>query len=621
MNKLLSKKTVSILLAGLMAVGALSGCAGGKGKKGASSFDDSKIVDFNKYHDSEDIPDWDGDKLELTLWSRASETQDSTIGKTSQYNCVANEAERVTGVKLSDKNSFDNAGGSADSRIAKMIATNNYPDIANGIPDITGLVQKGVLYRLDEYIEKYAPTVYKLFGPNSKIYGDEWNRQIKTFGGVYSISLSGVHSTVRDITEIDGNYDLSEEQLASAAGVGTSPYGSFYIREDILKQLYPDAKTSDELKAIFEKNGGFTQEEIFDVPIESSEDFIELLYKTKDILDKSGEKETSVMYTHNGTDNWYSLTTFGNIMGYNGNYFSYWDKETSQIKYTYKEDWFKDILKTWNKLIKDEVASKEALIDTSANFNEKLNSGKYIISLTKPSNEDNYKYRRVWVRYAFNQDKFVSFKGSDALAMRISVFNKNINEAQLIQTLRYIEFMTSDPGQKITYWGTKSMGLYEEDEDGNLRYTDKALETEMLMGNSTDQRRKYGLSSYWPAPLGVSASKFLPKLYYTEVSDYNSVYNPAVYERVETVTGVSANIYENSFTSKIEGVKKFWSARQGFEDAMQKIFASTDDASFEANYKEMLDYAESNGLTDEVLKECNEYYENDLNKDYMKYLK
>lgn len=618
MNKLFAKKIICTISALTMVLSVTAGC-GTKSAK-TSKFDDSKIIDFNEYKESEDIPDWDGDKLKMVLWSRASETQDTNIGKTSQYECVAKEAERITGVSLDDKNSFDNAGGSADSRIAKMIATNNYPDIANGIPDITNLVKKKVLFRLDEYVEKYAPTVYKLFGPDSKVYGDEWKRQMDTFGGVYSISLSGITSTVRDIAELDGNYDLTDEQVRSVAGVGTSPYGSFYVREDILKEIYPNAKSTAELEKIFNSKGEFTKEEMFDVPINSPEEFIDFTYKVKDVLDKKGEKESFAVYTHTGADNWPILTSAGNLMGYNGNYFSYWDKETKQIKYTFKEDWFKDVLKTWNQLIRDGVASKEALIDTSGNFNEKLNAGKYGIAFTEPSNSD-YKYRRVWVKYTYDQDKFVSFKTNDALMMRVSIFNQNMNEEQLKQALRYIEFMVSDPGQKITYWGTKSLGLYTEDENGNLKYTDKDLETEMLNGGSTDQRRKYGFSNYWPAPLGVSASKYAPKVYYTDVSSYSEIFNPAVYERVDSVTGTSADIYSNVFTSKIEAVKKFWSARQGFEDAMQAIFASANDATFETNYKAMIDYAVSNGLTDETLKECNELYENELNKDYMKYLK
>ncbi len=618
--KLFVKKIICTVSVLTMVLSLATGCKSNGKNNSSVKFDDSKIVDYNGYKDSEDIPDWDGEKLKLVLWSRASETQDTTIGKTSQYNSVAKEAERVTGVSLDDKNSFDNAGGSADSRIAKMIATNNYPDVANGIPDITNLVQKKVLFRLDEYIKKYAPTVYKLFGPDSKVYGDEWKRQMNTYGGVYSFSMSGVTGTVRDIAELDGNYDLTDEQLRSVSGVGTSPYASFYIREDILKELYPNAKTTADLDKIFKEKGEFTKEEIFDVPLNSPEDFINLTYKVKDVLAKKGEKETSVLYTHTGTDNWPILTAAGGIMGYNANYFSYWDKETKQIKYTFKEDWFKDVLKTWNQLIRDGVASKEALIDTSGAFNEKLTAGKYAIAFTEPTSSD-YKYRRVWVKYAYDQDKFVTFKTSDAMLMRISIFNQNINEEQLKQTLRYFEFMASDPGQKITYWGPKSLGLYEEDSDGNLRYTDKDLEKEMLNGGTTDQRRKYGFSNYWPSPMGVPASKYAPKLFYTDVSSYSEIYSPAVYERVESITGVSADIYTNVFTSRIESVKKFWSARQGFEDAMQAIFASADDKTFEANYKTMIDYAVSNGLTDETLKECNDLYEKELNKDYMKYLK
>jgi len=313
-------------------------------------------------------------------------------------------------------------------------------------------------------------------------------------------------------------------------------------------------------------------------------------------------------------------------MGYNGNYFSYWDKETKQIKYTFKEDWFKDVLKSWYELVRDDVASQEALIDTDATFKEKLNSGKYIITLQQYPNEESlkgqYKYRQVFCKYTFNKDKFVSFGSDDSSISRISFFNTKLTKQQLIQAIRCIDFLASDAGQKLTYWGPKKAGLYTEDENGKLQYKDEKMVADMLNSGITESKLKYNLDGVaWPTYPKVVASKFLPNLYYSKIEKYNKIYTPAYYEKSEIVKGNAADIYNNNFLAAVDGCKSFWAARSAFESAMMKIFASANDAEFESNYKAMVDLAVKNGLDDETLKEANDYYKNNYNKDYMEYLK
>ncbi len=575
-------------------------------------------INFNQYNNSEQIPDWTGNKLKLTVWVRASSTNDGETGKVSEMDLVGKEFARVTGVEFDKDLSFDNAGSSFDARIAKIIASNEYPDMATSIPDLKGLVEKGVLWRLDELVQQYAPTVYKMFGPDSQIYGAEWKRQMEEYGGVYSVSLSATNQAVRKMTKLDHSYDLTDEQIDKIAGLGGTPHGSFYIREDILKEIYPEAHTNDELKAIFEKNGKFTEEEIFDVPIDSPEQFIEMLYKIKDIIQKNGEINTYAFYTHSGTDNWPLLTQFAPIMGYNANYFSYWDKETKTIKYTFKEPWFKEVLRTYAKLIQDGVASQEALIDTTAQFSEKNNTGKYIVGLptnSKPKS-DEHAYRKVYVRYPFNEDKYPVFGNAEATLSRYSFFKQDLDENDIIQCVKMLEFAASDPGQKLTYWGPASAGLYEEDENGNLKFINEELDSAYTTGAKIDDvRRKYLYG--WPSVPAVSATKYHPNLYYDKNNKWGNAFNAAVYKKNNELLGLAPNIYENAVIGVIEGAANFWAARNGFESTLLKVFASANDQEFEANYNKLLEYAENYGLTDEVMEEFNKFYREEYNAEYM----
>ncbi len=619
-----AKKFLSLLLMITLVFSLLTSC--GEKKPTTVDFGDVELVDFSKYKDSDDIPDWQGEKIKLTVWSGANGPNSQYMGKISSDDVVTPEILRITGVEFDKENSFDNGGSSFDARIAKMIAAEEYPDMAVSIPDLTGLVDKGILYRLDEVIEEYAPNIYKLFGPDSKVYGDSWKKQMETYGGVYSLSNSANHFAIRDIAEIDGSYDLTQEEIISAAGIGSHDYGYFYMRDDVLKALYPEAHSVDELEAIFEKNGSFTKEEIFDVPLEKPEDFVKLVKDVNKYIKDNNMKNTYATFTHTGGDNWPVLNNMSKVMGYNANYFSYWDKESKQIKYTFKEDWFKDVLKTWYELVREDVASQEALIDTDATFKEKLNSGKYIITLQNLPSEESlsgqYSYRTVFCKYTFDKDKFVTYGSDDSSMSRISFFNTRLTQQQLIQAIRCIDFLASDVGQKLTYWGPKKAGLYTEDAEGNLQYKDEKLKSDMLNLGITEEKLKYNLdAAAWPTYPKVVASKYRPNIFYPEIEDYSVVYTPAYYEKAETVKGNSASIYTNDFLSAIDGCKSFWAARNAFESAMMKIFASENDAEFEANYKAMVQLAEKNGFDEDTLKEANDFYKNSYNKDYMEYLK
>ena len=76
-------------------------------------------------------------------------------------------------------------------------------------------------------------------------------------------------------------------------------------------------------------------------------------------------------------------------------------------------------------------------------------------------------------------------------------------------------------------------------------------------------------------------------------------------------------IYADAFLTQFEGAKNFWNARNGFEDAMVRVFAAKTDEEFEKRFNEMVKYAEDKGLTDEFYKEATKWYKEVYNKDFM----
>ena len=610
------KRGLTVILIAALMTGGVSGCK----KKQTEVTMGNTDINFGDYKDSEDIPSWEGSELKLSVWQDANSPNAYQRFSASPDDSVSPEIERITGVSFDSDNSFDNSGNSFDAKITQIIASGDFPDIGVSLPDLSNLTKTDKLWDIEEYVKKYCPNIMKLFGPDTA-YSSVWKEQKEKYGGLYALALGNNTGMLKKMNE-DGTYSLTNEQIESAVGKGENPYGYVYIREDILKKLYPEAHTSAELEEIFKNKGSFTKEEIFDVPLKSTQDFIDMLYKIQEMNLSDDEGKVYTMYTHEGSDNWTALTEAGgSIFGYKTDYFNYIDLESGKAAYTFKEDWFKnDVLKTYNKLIRDNIVPSENLMDTAQRHKEKLSNARYAVSIS-PYEPDTaglkgkYSYRKVYFQWDKRYDKYLNPGVSPDGLKKVSFFKSSLSEDELIQALRCFDFIASLPGQKLTYWGTKSAGLYTEAADGSLKYKDDKLANQVMgIDPTTDLMEKYGLcGGVWPGHPFVKASCYAPKLFYSQNNDWKSAYNPNQLSGVgiDLPPAAKVNIYDTAYTATIPAVAKFWQARNAFEDAITQIFAAKDDAEFEARYSEMVALAEKNGLTDETLSKFQEEFDKD----------
>ena len=602
------KKFFGIATAATLFISMLAGCAEKETTTSKANID----IDFGKYKDVEDIPSWTGKKLNVKVWQDTNSVN-AYLRYNSTEDAFTPEFERVTGVHFDSDESMDNGGNSFDAMITQVIAAGDFPQMAESIPELSELSKADLIYDVKPYVEKYCPNIMKFFGPDT-VFGTEWESQEKKYGGMYALPLGNNAQTIRDMVKKDGSYDLTDEQIDNIAGLGTSEYGYVYIREDVLKKLYPQAHTNKELEEIFNKNKKFTKEEIFDVPIESPQDYIDMLYRIKDmdLKDETGKVYTT--FTHNGSDNWLACTDGGAIFGYNCSYFSYVDVNDLKMHYTYKEDWFKDVLKIYNKMIRDGIVPTENLMDTAQNHKEKLSNARYAVS-PSPSKPDvsglkgKYDYRKVYLKYTQRYDKYLQSGTHPAGLRSLSFFKKSLTESELIQLLRAVDFCASLPGQKLTYWGSKAAGLYTE-KNGKLRYKDEKLAKQMILRNEKSLIEKYGLDiGTWPGHPFVVASCYNPKAFYPADSNWESAFSASRVASIQLPVTADPDIYTNTYTSQVEGAKKFWNSRNAFEDALLQVFAASNDSQFEARYKDMIKLAERNGHTAQTLKEAQKVFD------------
>ncbi|MCK9478978.1 MAG: extracellular solute-binding protein [Firmicutes bacterium] len=622
------KKLLALFLALVMSLAVLSGCK--KSVTETASGTSGEGVAFNEMgnmvEDSSDLPDWTGKKFELTMWYGQG-TGAAWRLKKAENDVVSPELYRVTGIKYSDK-SFDNGGELMDARIAKIMAVNDWPDVVVN-PEravLEKMIEAGMVYDLTDLIPKYCTNITAMANKSNK---ENFLKSQRKDGKIYALPTS--------VTLEHAVPDLDRNIMARAV-TPTDPYDYVYVRDDILRMLYPQAKKQDEIESIFMQNGGFTKEEIMDVPINSKEDFFDFLYKIKRLGIKEGNREVYPFYVAEGIDNWALLTTLGSVSGYNtgrgvgANYFTYWDKETKKVEYMFAQPFFKEVLRDWTRLVQDNIAAPDSLIDSRAVFEEKRNNGLYAVLYGYGGTIDQnmlntagktYKYRKVYLNIPPNTDKFL-FSNIGTSSWSAAILKNQVKEEDLPQVLRFYDFAFSDAGQKLANWGPRSAGLWTE-ENGKRVFSDKELEANLVYDVANDKKVYYnltvgsGVNSAWPGYPATGGSRYNPKVIYDfklNPSMANKFFSVGVIETLPTIASIAPNIWLFDGYG-ISGVQKFWQARQAFEDSMTKIFISKNDEEFEKLYNQMVALAKTNGLTDEVLEEINTAYRKSINVDYM----
>lgn len=612
------KRLIALLLSAVFVL-AMAGC--GETEQETSGVITAVNELGNEYKNIDDMPDWTGDKLDLVVWFGYG-SNETYVGKKAKDDKFRDEIERVTGVRLSEKESFDNGGQTGDTKIAKMVSTSSWPHIGIGVETSIAetLIEADQIYDLTDLIPKYMPNYWKILNSSEEIKG-QWDRSLIN-GKAYALKRFSTNA----FRYYDPEY-TSEKYASLIQPVDSRAW--IYVRDDILKQLYPEAKTLAEIQQIYMENGKFEATDLTDVTIKSKEDFRNLLEKIEALNITENGRKVWPFYTHSGEDNWDLLSCLAIPLAGAGaidsqvSCFSYYDGETDEMKNTMKEPWFKDIMKFFNQLLIDGLASKEALIDSKANFEQKKVNGEYAViygNVVPPTSAQlkdagkDFSYRPVMIDVPCDYNKFIRWNSQKSAfaSYNMYLFKSDLNEKQLEHVMRFMDFFYSEAGMKLANWGPAKAGLYTEDENGNLRYADKAFETAQLHNGDKQIMIDYGILSfpridYFLAPDGIN--KYQPELMYAnyeeerQVSGYKKLWKYSYFEPLPDFPAADFTWAIWSFPKYVQGADRFWDARQSIEDSMKTVFTATNDEEFEKYYTKMLKTAETNGFTDETLAE------------------
>lgn len=628
------KKIVSVLTAIFLlgSIGITTACGKNKNTQGDGELNTNyqwateENISGENVLDSSEIADYEGNhRRSLSVWLT------SGAGNNKRYetseDVVSPEIERITGISIDTGKMFDNKGMTAENRFNNLLTTNNVPDIAYG----GDWLDTEEVWDLTDLIDKYCPTIKarmpQYVWNNSNVNGGEEGKIYGVPYGLGNISLTNIDPLA------DPQKTIMFEFLQDSC-----PY--VLVREDILLDAYPNALTTAEIDEIYHEQGYFTEEQLFDINITSAEQFrTEFLPKIQKAIDDGGDKyrinadrKVGTMLVTAGSD--YDTWDFiGKLIpgllgsGYNSynTNFSYWDVQTQKIESMLYQDFFKQEIYEWAKMIADgTVVSRTGMTTQHTNLAAELNSGYYAVgylSSSAPSGnacvwkDQKINYRKVYLNIPFNFDRFIYCGDGQASVSSVKFLKSNISESELPQLLRWLDFQCSRTADKLYAWGPKTAGLFNEAEDGTRTYKDEDLVQQMIYSTVVmgDKVQRYNLSN----GMVNSAVPHFPFAYQSV-----SIYHPKATYDISDLPGLSNSFYSASVVLKdmskkfvglvarpsfhtwkdvdLDGIESLWGKRPQVEDQLkQLLIAGGSEASFNAAWDKLQVILTQSGWTKE----------------------
>ncbi len=532
-------------------------------------------------------------KVELTIWE--TQGNDYVMREQPTENIVGDWLFSKTNVEV--VNMYGNGGGQWDTKLTKLIAGGNLPDIVHcgagqGPSHFSKLDQMDKVWELTpEIMQKYAPDVWKRIPQN---LWDKMTVNGKILGIPYYIAAT--EESQPDATPEEVAF-INETKVIPNNDMTYNYAQCLWIRDDILRKFYPEAKTYDELVAILNEKQEPIGDDLLDIPIDSTEEFIDFMYDIQALGLKENGKNVYA-FGYEGGDNWTALAWLGaDMYGYKGhNYTGTWNDVTQEIEIPLVGETIRQAAKTQNQMINDGVIDKESLAHTAALYNQKVLNGQYAIvpmnlvgsadTVNKQLEEQGKTYRyRPFITNVPAKEEYGAYKEATTWSESVC-FLKTLSEEEFYQVLNWVNVQFTDEYEEVLNWGPKEAGLYTE-ENGVRSFVDdrfnkyfidndaSALDKKETKGlGGINAHRTNGIFSFrvsaysrWTPAILLKRNPLLPTMEsgFKFKSDSEHVKNVKEYPPCQVWSSVYAEIPE---------VVEFWGAREQWESEFKLAMAA-----------------------------------------------
>lgn len=335
---------------------------------------------------------------------------------------------------------------------------------------------------------------------------------------------------------------LKEEYRKSPYGdsrLGNGGYG-VWVRDDILKKIYPNAMSADELKNLAVKNNGkLTLEQVSDIPVKNLDDLNNFLKKIQDLhLTEDGHPiiPGHLQFENSRGALYWSLFSATGMHLSQAYPLVINDSKNFHADYELTPEW-KNYISFMNKGFNQGLFGQEFYIQKKEQRDAKIINGEYaVVNMWAPvqANQDKIKKEgktygwRYLPVFANEPDSSVQDETNQYFPLTTTWNSKLINpkkvsEDQIPQILNWIDWNYSTEAASLRAWGTPDM--YTGD-GMNRRYKPeyKKVEEYMLLGKQdpTGDGWYYGLQ-------GKDNTMANPEVYGLAMADeMGYVYTPSV---------------------------------------------------------------------------------------------
>ena len=388
---------------------------------------------------------------------------------------------------------------SVEQWVQMQIAAGTLPDVIINHAIISHpaamkhLVSSGKVYEITkDMAEKYMPNLVK---------------RLSQFGSSIDLLMEDMKYEDGKVYYLPVEWDsmaFPKLQTDSRANEWAGPhYYTLSFRDDILTKIFPNAKTEDQLKDLYVKNGGKLsyEEAVGDVPIKSLDDLYNYLKKVKALNLKVGEKNVipgQLCPPDPGSIMWALQTAYG----------AFWQQEfgykDDQLNYLKSLPRFKEYVQWFNKLFNEGLIDPEAWIMKSDQVDAKAVNGEYAVingkvdDARKLSKQENrgYGYRTlpIFPIELNNEYQNLLYQNVSLYAQGSIIFTKTIKEEDLPQILNWYDFNVSEEAMELRAWGPPE--FYTGDgENRRFKPEYKDLEQDKAYGHSDGEKNGayYGL--------------------------------------------------------------------------------------------------------------------------------
>ncbi len=388
---MVSKKVKWVAPVALASIVGLTACGGGSAS------------------DSEAAAETESGPIDFTLFG--ADTNTNWVNMQDEVGKVITEK---TGVTLD----AEFAIGGDTQKVSLMIASGEYPDLIMPKGDTSKLVDAGALVDLTDLIDQYAPNIKKL-------YSEDMNRlkYSKEDPAIYIIpTYTGVGQTSFD------------------AG------GGFELQLEVLKELgYPEIRTLEDyenaIKEYYAKN-----------PTINGQPTIPMSLNADDWNIMIGVTNPAFMATG---------------LPDNGEY--YINPETYEAMLHYKRPEEKEYFRWLNKMNSEGLLDKETFTQKSDQYLAKISSGRVLGTINQEwgyaeaenalkGSSDATTQNRIFGHFPvtlseeYKDHSFidVGFPGGYGVGL-----TTNLNEAEQIRAIKFLDWLASDEGQVLVQWGVE----------------------------------------------------------------------------------------------------------------------------------------------------------------------